>query len=93
MSTLPPIDRVALPADVRNASREVQQSYQAALGFERQLVAQLAEQLTKTAGETMQSGPYAQMLPDAVADSIVASGGLGLARGLADSMIDAEASA
>jgi hypothetical protein len=84
MTVLPPIDRSALPADVRNAPEADRQRYEAALGFERQLVAQLAKQLTKTAGESLGTGPYAQMLPDTLADAVIASGGLGLARELAD---------
>lgn len=83
MTVLPPIDQASLPADVRDGSSDARARYQAALGFERQLVAQLAKQLTKTAGDSLGSGPYAQLLPDALADSIVAAGGLGLARQLA----------
>lgn len=83
MTQLPPIDRLALPADVRTAPSDVRDRYVAGLGFERQLVAQLAKQLGQTAGESMSSGPYAQLLPDALADSIVAAGGLGLARSFA----------
>ncbi|HEU4658582.1 MAG TPA: hypothetical protein VFR97_13725 [Capillimicrobium sp.] len=90
MTPLPPIDRLALPADIRTSGRDVQERYEAGLGFERQLVAQLAKQLSATAGETLTSGPYAQLLPDALADSIAAAGGLGLARTLAD---DTEAAA
>jgi hypothetical protein len=83
VSQLPPIDRLALPADIRTAPSDVRARYQAGLGFERQLVAQLAEQLSATAGESMTSGPYARLLPEALADAVVAAGGLGLARGLA----------
>jgi hypothetical protein len=83
VTTLPPIDQASLPADVRGASSDVRARYQAALGFERQLVAQLAQQLTKTAGESLGSGPYAQLLPDALADAVTEAGGLGLARQLA----------
>jgi hypothetical protein len=74
------IDQSLLPADVRNAPTEVRQQYQAALAFETQLVSQLAKQLSTTAGSAMQDGPYAQLLPDALADSITQAGGLGLAR-------------
>jgi hypothetical protein len=84
MTVLPPIDRASLPADVRTAPEADRNRYEAALGFERQLVAQLAKQLTKTAGASLASGPYAQMLPDALADAVVSGGGLGLARQLAD---------
>lgn len=86
MTPLPAIDRLALPADVRTASPAVQERYQAALGFERQLVAQLAKQLSATAGDSLSGSPYAQLLPDALADSIVAAGGLGLARTIADDL-------
>ncbi|MEZ5120066.1 MAG: hypothetical protein R2736_00555 [Solirubrobacterales bacterium] len=72
-----------LPADVRAAGSEARARYAAALSFERQLTAQLAKQLTATAGDALGSGPYAQLLPEALADSITAAGGLGLARGLA----------
>jgi hypothetical protein len=73
----------ALPADVRAAKPQDRARYAAALSFERQLTAQLAKQLTATAGESLGSGPYAKLLPDALADSVTAAGGLGLARGLA----------
>ena len=91
MTPLPPIDRLALPADVRTAAPETQERYQAALGFERQLVAQLAKQLSATAGSSMEGSPYSQLLPDALADSIVAAGGLGMARGIAESAAASDA--
>jgi hypothetical protein len=84
VSALPPIDQASLPADVRAGSANDRARYQAALGFERQLALQLTQQLTRTAGDALGSGPYAQLLPDAMADSIVAAGGLGLARQLAE---------
>jgi hypothetical protein len=84
VTQLPPIDRLALPADVRSGSAETRERYEAGLGFERQLVAELAKQLSSTAGESMSGSPYAQLLPDALADAVIAGGGLGLARGLAD---------
>ena len=86
MTALPAIDRLALPADVRAAGPRARERYEAALGFERQLVAQLAEQLSSTAGGSLEQSPYAQLLPDALADSIVAAGGLGLARPIADGL-------
>lgn len=83
MSTLPPIDQAALPADVRTASPQARARYEAAAAFERQLTTELAKQLTDTAGDALGSGPYAQLLPDALADALTQDGGLGLARGLA----------
>jgi Rod binding domain-containing protein len=88
MSTLPPIDQSALPADIRSGSPEKRRSYEAALGFERMLVAQLAKQLTATTkpgeddGSSAATSTYRSMLPDALADGITSAGGLGLARQL-----------
>ena len=84
MSVLPPVDQALLPADIRSASKEVRQQYQAALSFEQSLVSELAKQLSTTAGSAMQDGPYAQLLPDALADAITQAGGLGLARGIVE---------
>jgi Rod binding domain-containing protein len=86
MSTLPPIDAGVLPAAIRNGSAADKKNYQAALGFERMLV----QQLTKAMADTTKTGDddessaatstYRAMLPDALADGITASGGLGLAQ-------------
>jgi len=83
VTPLPPIDQATLPADVRAAGPQARARYQAALSFERQLTTELAKQLSSTAGESLGSGPYAQLLPEALADGITAAGGLGLARTLA----------
>lgn len=88
MSVLPPVDQAALPADVRNAGKQARDQYQVALAFERQLTAQLAKQLTSTAGGALEEGPYAQLLPDALADAVTAAGGLGLARQMVDLTTD-----
>jgi len=82
---LPPIDRSLLPADIRNGSQERRQTYTAALGFERMLVSELAKSMSKTAQDDSESADaatstYRDMLPNAMADGIVAGGGLGLAR-------------
>jgi Rod binding domain-containing protein len=97
MTELPPIDRTLLPADVRQAPREDQQRYVAALAFERQLIQQLTDRLADTAkalgsGDESDEGAnavtqaYAQMLPGALADAVTSAGGLGLARQLYDAM-------
>jgi hypothetical protein len=80
MSVLPPIDGALLPADVRQAPRADRERYQAALGFERRLVGELTKQLTATAGAPLREGPYAHLLGDAMADAVLAGGGIGLAR-------------
>jgi len=84
---LAPIDRSLLPADIRNGSQERQQTYTAALGFERMLVSELAKSMSKTTqddsdGADAATSTYRDLLPGALADGILAGGGLGLARQL-----------
>ena len=92
MSGMPAIDRSLLPADVRTGTKADRDTYVAALGFERQLVAQLAKQLADTtkSGEDEQTSAatstYKAMLPDALADAVFQAGGLGVARGIYDNM-------
>ena len=94
MTSLPPIDQALLPADIRAGSSDDRQRYSAALGFERQLVNELAKTMADTAkpGDDESSSHdagtsmYLDMLPERLADSVMQNGGLGLARGLYDSM-------
>jgi hypothetical protein len=78
----------ALPADVRAAGAEGRKLYAAALGFEQALVRTLAAQLaaSATAGDEDGADPAAglvrEQIPDALAEGIAASGGLGLAHDL-----------
>ena len=56
-------------------------------GFERMLLGQLTEQLAKSVQrdeetESAATATYRDMLPDALADALVAGGGLGLAKSL-----------
>ena len=87
-----------VPADVRKAGKEAEQTYRAALGFERMLT----EQLTRTmaagteaaggddaaGGDGAESGAsaatsaYKDMLPGTLADAVSGAGGLGLAHDL-----------
>ena len=84
-AALPPIDNAFLPADVRNGTKERRQQYDAALSFERQLVGELTKQLSKTAQPadgsqgSAATQTYRDMLPGAMADAVMAEGGLGLA--------------
>jgi Rod binding domain-containing protein len=100
-STLPPIDNSLLPTDVRNGTKQDQTRYKTALSFERQLVEQLTQSLsdsTKTDtssddsdtgdGSSAATNSYKQMLPGVMADSIMQSGGLGLARTIAQNLKD-----
>lgn len=85
---LQPIDMSGLPPDVRAAGTEGARLYQAALGFERQLLAQLADQLATTAEPADEEdagggSSYARsLLPGALADGLLAAGGVGLAHEL-----------
>ena len=92
-STLPPIDDRVLPAEVRNGAPADKTRYKTALHFERELVAQLTEQLAQTtkseSGDESSStavNTYKQMLPGVLADSIMQAGGLGLAPTIAQNM-------
>ncbi len=94
LSALPSVPDSALPRAVREGSPADKQSYKAALGFERMLLHQLAEQIAEAAqaasgGEDEQSagmGAYQGMLADSLADAVTAGGGLGLARDLYSSL-------
>ena len=97
-SSLPPISSALLPADVRKAGPKAERMYQTALAFENVLI----DQLTQSLGSTLTSAGSsddsdggstdaatsltAQMIPDALSQSLTASGGIGLARQLYDAM-------
>lgn len=84
---IPAVTGAALPRDVREADRATQDRYRAALGFERVLVKQLAESLSRTTGaqeSTSAATEHARsLLPGTLADAITQDGGLGLARTIA----------
>jgi Rod binding domain-containing protein len=48
-SALPPIDQAALPAEVRNGTKQDKKAYESALGFERMLLGELTKALADTA--------------------------------------------
>ena len=87
-SSLPAIAPSVLPADVRAGSKQDQQTYRAALGFERMLLGQLTKQMmesAKPAGgeeESAATSTYRDMMPDQLADSVIANGGIGMAHDL-----------
>jgi Rod binding domain-containing protein len=71
-----------LPAGVGKTQEE-----KAALGFERQLLMSLTEQLAKSAlpegeGASAATQAYRDMLPGTLADAMVAAGGVGVAASL-----------
>lgn len=89
-SGLPPVDQAQLPADVRTASPARKHAYEAGLGFEQMLVQQLTQSLTDSTRDALGGdSPYASMLPDALSQSVMQSGGLGLARQLMDAIAPA----
>ena len=91
MTTTPPIDAPAMPADVRNAGADAQKLYSTALAFEKVLVEQLTKELdaSKDGGSSddgssddssdASTAMAQQMLPGAFAQGITDAGGVGLA--------------
>ena len=92
---------VAIPADVRTAGKDAEDTYRAALGFERTLVEQLTKSMSKditggegesgddddsTSGASAATSAYNDMLPGTLADAVTNAGGLGLAHDLFLSM-------
>ena len=79
-----PIGPTALPREVREGTPDQQKAYRAALSFERVLVGQLLQSLGDDALGTSEDTPaaYKQLMPDAMADSLTAGGGLGIAQQL-----------
>ena len=82
---------VAIPADVRKAGKDAEETYRAALGFERTLLEQLTQTMTKDVtgesddsgdaedgGDTAATSAYKDMLPGTLADAVSGAGGLGL---------------
>jgi len=98
IDSLPPIDRSALPPEIRNGSPQDRKTYTAALGFERMLVEQLAKAMNSTAqgddGDDQAADAatttYKDLLPGALADGIIAGGGLGLAAQLTPALKKAQ---
>jgi Rod binding domain-containing protein len=95
---------VAMPADVRKAGADGEETYRAALGFERQMLQELTKTMSKdltgtgTSDDSDDSGAdgdaatsaYGDMLPGTLADALTSAGGLGLAHDLWLSMRSAQ---
>jgi Rod binding domain-containing protein len=83
---------IALPPEIRAAGAGAQQEYRAALSFERVLLGQLTKAMQATvptddadgedSGTSAATKTYRDMLPDKMADALVAGGGIGLASDL-----------
>ena len=97
LNSLPVVPDAVLPADVRNGTTQDKQAYTAALGFERQLLTQLTQAMVDSTQQDQDSSDdsdstddgsdavtqaYNQMLPDQLADGLIAAGGTGLAENL-----------
>ena len=85
----------SLPADVRQAGKQAEQTYRAALAFERTLLEQLTKTMSKgtlagggdgeegeDGGASAATSAYRDMLPGTLADAVASAGGLGLAHDL-----------
>jgi hypothetical protein len=92
---------ITLPADVRKTGTDGEETYRAALGFERQMLQELTKTMAKDlngTGASDDSGDggdaatsaYGDMLPGTLADSLTSAGGLGLAHDLWLSMRSAQ---
>jgi Rod binding domain-containing protein len=92
MSGISGIDQSPLPADIRDGSRSERKAYGAALDFERALVGELTKVMAETAqpaddqSQDAASSTYRDQMPQQLADSLMQSGGLGLARTIYDSL-------
>ncbi|MGH2899888.1 MAG: rod-binding protein [Solirubrobacteraceae bacterium] len=83
---------MTLPREIRAAGTGVQQQYRSALAFERVLLGQLTKAMQATVpaddgGDESSSvsaatKTYRDMLPDQMADALIAGGGIGIAADL-----------
>lgn len=78
---------ISLPREIREAGAGAQQEYRSALAFERVLLGQLTKAMQATVstdgeGAGAATEAYKDMLPDTMADALVADGGIGLASDL-----------
>jgi Rod binding domain-containing protein len=87
------ISPAAIPADVRAAGTEAEETYKAALGFERMMLSQLTKSMFSSAegegdeeGQSAATGAYKEMLPGTLADAVTNAGGIGLAEDLYKTM-------
>jgi Rod binding domain-containing protein len=89
------ISAAAIPADVRAAGTEAEETYKAALGFERMMLSQLTKSMFSSAegegegdeeGQSAATGAYKEMLPGTLADAVTNAGGIGLAEDLYKTM-------
>ena len=82
---------VTLPREIREAGVGAQEEYVSALAFERMLLGQLTKAMQSSIagdgeGASAATEAYENMLPDAMADALVAGGAIGLASDLVRSL-------
>jgi Rod binding domain-containing protein len=75
---LPQISDAALPRDVRAGSAAEKRDYKAALGFEKVMLTELVKEMTKGT-PSLDEGPRADAVNDALTDALANAGGIGLA--------------
>ena len=83
---------IVLPPEIRSAGAGAQQEYRSALAFERVLLGQLTKAMQATvpadsaggeqSGMSAATKTYKDMMPEKMADALVAGGGIGLASDL-----------
>ena len=81
LSGLPSVPDAALPAEVRSGTAEDKQTYKAALGFEKVMLGELVKEMT-SGTPSLNEGPRADAVNDAMTDALADAGGIGLARQL-----------
>lgn len=84
LDALPSVPTSALPAEVRKGTAEDQKSYKAALGFERLMLQNLVQDMTKSGG--LDDSPYSGAIEDSFSDALISGGGLGLGEQLYHAM-------
>lgn len=80
------VPTTALPPEVRDGSDEDKKTYRAALGFEQVMLTELLREVDGLATPEGTPAAYGGLVPQTLADALVAGGGIGLARDLYASM-------
>ena len=85
LTGVPQISDAALPAAVRTGTKDDKQAYKAALGFEQIMLGELVKEMTK-GSPSLNEGPRADAVNDAMTDALTDAGGIGLAQQLFTSL-------
>lgn len=79
---LPSVPSTALPPEVREGSDQDKKNYRAALGFEQVMLTELLREVDGLSTPEGTPAAYGGLVPQTLADALVAGGGIGLARDL-----------